>query len=73
MRSLTGNCGEISNEENEFEGLLNEFQDKYVQWPLGQKENAREKLSQLIGASLPYLLKPNVQTHKGRSSKKHKE
>ena len=64
MRSLIGNCGDISNEKNIFEGLLNEFQDKYVQWPLVQKENAREKLSQLIGASLPCLLEPNVQTHK---------
>ena len=72
MRSLTGNCGEIANAEVEFEGLLNDFQDKYIQWPLVQKENAREKISQLIGASLPSL-EPNVQAHKGRPSKKQKE
>lgn len=73
IRSLAWNDDEISNKDDEFKWLLNKFQDEYIQWPLNQKENARDKISQLIGASLPALLEPTIGIHKGRPSKKQKE
>ncbi|KAL6200240.1 hypothetical protein ACLB2K_030022 [Fragaria x ananassa] len=43
--------------------------------PLTQKDNTKWNLAQFLGASLPLLLEPNVQPHKGHSlgSKNKKE
>ncbi|KAM5575510.1 protein FAR1-RELATED SEQUENCE 5-like [Rosa sericea] len=55
--------------------LLSEFKFKYERMPLTQKDNTKRKLTQFLGASLPLLLEPNVQPHKGRplGSKNKKE
>ncbi|KAK9289908.1 hypothetical protein L1049_008069 [Liquidambar formosana] len=74
-RSLTYIDKDVTNEEDEFKGLFYELEDKYKKWPLVQKENARETISQLVSVSQPLLFEPNVQPHKGHplGSKKRKE
>ncbi|KAL7252612.1 hypothetical protein ACSBR1_007225 [Camellia fascicularis] len=55
--------------------MMNWKEDKYQEWPIIQKEDAQERISQLVNPSLPLLLEPNVQPHRGRPSgtKKGKE
>ena len=55
--------------------LLGDFEDKYQEWSLTEKDNALNMISQLLNGPSSKLLEPNIVAHKGRPqrSKSRKE
>ena len=62
--------GESLDDGDGIDVLLFELKTKYDTMPHTQKENTKRQLTQFLGAgaSLPLILEPNVQPHKGRPS-----
>lgn len=62
--------GESLDDGDGIDVLLSELKTKYDTMPLTQKDNTKRQLTQFLGAgaSLPLILEPNVQPHKGRPS-----